>query len=417
MTPLGLFAILLTLSALFGVANHLTLRLPSTIGVLVISLLVSLTVLAVDPLITAYDLRAMSQAALDIIDLPRTLLDGALSFLLFAGALQVDLSQLWARKTAVLALAVVGTLSAVVLFGTAMWLVFPLFGPPVPLIWCIVLGAILAPTDPVSVVGMLRGLGLPAPLQAVFAGESLFNDGVAVVVFSAAIGLATGDGTAIGGGSVAIRFLVDAVGGGLLGLVSGWIAVRLMRIVDDTNLELILSLALATGTFSLAGALNTSGPIAVVVAGLTLGARANPADGAGVAHRELTIFWSLMDEVLNALLFTLIGFEVVAVAFHPSDVVAVLVAIPLSIAVRGISVFLATLLVRLRGRIRVRALAMLTWGGLRGGISVALALGLPPSGVRSSLIAVTYGVVVFTIVVQGLTMERLARWFYPAGRS
>jgi CPA1 family monovalent cation:H+ antiporter len=414
MTPLALFAILLTLSALFGVVNHLTLRLPNTIGILVVSLLVSLAVLAVDPLVKAYDLRAMSQAALDIVDLPRALLDGALSFLLFAGALQVDLSQLWARKSAVLALAVLGTLLAVALFGSAMWLVFPLLGPPVPLVWCMVLGAILAPTDPVSVVGMLRRLGLPAPLQAVFAGESLFNDGVGVVVFSAAVGVASGDRTALGHGAVVIRFLMDAFGGGLLGLASGWITVRLMRLVDDAHLELILSLALATGTFSLANGLGISGPIAVVVAGLTLGARANEAATAGVAHRELTIFWSLMDEVLNALLFTLIGFEVVAVAFHASEVLAALVAIPLSIAVRGVSVFLATLLGRLRGRIRTRTLAVLTWGGLRGGISVALALGLPASDVRPSLIAVTYGVVVFTIVVQGLTIERVARRFYPA---
>ncbi len=417
MTPLGLFAILLTLSAVFGVVNHLTLRLPNTIGVLVISLLVSLAVLAVDPLIEAYDLRAMSQAVLAIIDLPRTLLDGALSFLLFAGALQVDLNQLWARKISVLTLAVFGTLSAVALFGCAMWLVFPLLGPKVPLIWCIVLGAILAPTDPVSVVGMLRRLGLPAPLQAVFAGESLFNDGVGVVVFSAALGLATGDGTVIGGGAVATKFLIDAVGGGLLGLASGWIAVQLMRVVNDTHLELTLSLALATGTFSLADSLGISGPIAVVVAGLTLGARTHEAAVAGPIRQDLTTFWSLMDEVLNALLFTLIGFEVVAIAFHVSQVLAVLVAIPLSIVVRGISVFLATLLGRLRGRIRARALAVLTWGGLRGGISVALALGLPPSDVRSSLIAVTYGVVVFTIIVQGLTIERLARWFYQGERS
>jgi CPA1 family monovalent cation:H+ antiporter len=414
MTPLGLFAILLTLSAVFGVVNHRTLRLPNTIGVLVISLLVSLAVIAVDPFIRSYDLQAMSRSALGVINLPGTLLNGALSFLLFAGALQVDLRHLLARKLAVLALAVIGTLLAVALFGGAMWVVFPLVGQSVPFIWCIVLGAILAPTDPVSVVGMLRRLGLPAPLQAVFAGESLFNDGVAVVVFSAALGLATGDGTVIGGGAILTRFLVQAVGGGLLGLLLGFIAVQLVRLVEDGHLELIISLALATGTFSLAGAVGISGPIGVVVAGLTIGSRRGRASMSAPGHQDLTVFWSLTDEVLNALLFTLIGFEVVAVAFRPSSLLAALVAIPLSVMVRGISVFLATLLGRLRGRIRMRAVAVLTWGGLRGGISVALALGLPPSPVRPSLIAVCYGVVVFTIVVQGLTIERVARKFYPA---
>jgi CPA1 family monovalent cation:H+ antiporter len=413
MTPLGLFAILLTLSAAFGVINHRTLRLPTTIGVLVVSLLVSLAVLAIDPLITAYDLQAMSRAALQIVDLPERLLNGALSFLLFAGALQVDLGQLLARKLAVLALAVLATLLAVALFTGAIWLVFPLVGPTVPLAWCMVLGAILAPTDPVSVVGMLRRIGLPDALQALFAGESLFNDGVAVVLFGAAVGIATGDGTVIGSGAILSRFLVEAVGGGLLGFAAGWVAVQVMRVVEDGHLELIISLALATGVFSLADALGMSGPIAVVVAGLTLGTRRSRSAISEPGRKDLTIFWSLIEEVLNVLLFTLIGFEVVAVAFRPSHILAALLAIPLSIAVRGISVTLATLLGRLRGRDRMRAVAVLTWGGLRGGVSVALALGLPPSAVRPALIAVAYGVVVFTIIVQGLTVERVARRFYP----
>jgi CPA1 family monovalent cation:H+ antiporter len=394
------------------VVNHRTLRLPNTVGVLVISLLVSLVMLAADPFIPSYDLQAISRSLLGTINLPQTLLNSVLSFLLFAGALQVDLGQLWARKLSVTALALVGTLLAVALFGGSMWLVFPLLGPAVPLVWCIVLGAILAPTDPVSVVGMLRRIGLPGPLQAVFAGESLFNDGVGVVVFGVALGVAVGDGSMIGGTQIITRFVVEAIGGGLLGLALGWVAMQFMRAVDDALLELIISLALATGTFSLANAFGMSGPIAVVVAGLTLGAQPNVASISQHGRQELMTFWSLVDEVLNAILFLLIGFEVVALSFHLSHFSAALIAIPLSVLVRAISVFLATLPIHLRGPNRGGALVVLTWGGLRGGISVALALGLPPSAVRPALLAICYSVVVFSIIVQGLTVERVARRFY-----
>jgi CPA1 family monovalent cation:H+ antiporter len=293
-----------------------------------------------------------------------------------------------------------------------MWLGFPLVGPAVPLAWCIVLGAILAPTDPISVVDMLRRLGLPGPVRAVFAGESLFNDGIAVVVFGVALGVATGDGSAVSGTMIVTRFMVEAVGGGALGLACGWIGVQLMATVDDAHLELIISLALATGTFTLANAFGTSGPIAVVVAGLSLGTRRSHAALSPGSHDELMTFWSLIDEVLNALLFLLIGLELLAVAFRLPQILAALIAIPLSVAVRGLSVSLATLPVLLRTKNRRGALAVLTWGGLRGGISVSLALGLPMSPVRPSLLAVSYGVVVFTIIVQGLTIGRVARRFY-----
>ncbi len=414
MSALGLLAVLFTLCAVFGVLNHLTLRLPNTIAVLLFALAVSLLMLAADPLIPGYSLRGMSERLLGTVNLPATLMNTMLSFLLFAGSLHVDLGQLWQSKLNVLALATFGTLLAVGLLGGAMWLLFPLFGDRIPLVWCIVLGAILAPTDPVAVVGMLKRLGLPSALQALFAGESLFNDGVGVVLFGVALGVASGDGGMAGGWEVAGRFLFEAFGGAAVGLLTGFIAVQMMSRTDEFNLELTISLALATGTFSVAAALHMSGPIAVVMAGLTMGSR--PAQRAMSGKEMLMSFWSMVDEVLNALLFLLIGLEVLSVPFHASSLAAALCAVPLAIAVRFASVFLSAIAMHVRGDQRIGTLMLLTWGGLRGGISVALALSLPRGGPRPELLTVCYVTVIFTIVVQGLTMERLVQRFYPSGQ-
>ncbi len=426
MSALGLFATLVTLASLFGVLNGLTLKLPNTIAVLVGALGVSLALLVADPFIPGISLRGLAMHELGTINLPATLLNFSLSFLLFSGALDVDLGELWRRRASVLALALLGTVLAVTLLAVTMWEVFALLGLHVSLPWCVVLGAILAPTDPVAVVGMLRRIGLPPGLQAVFAGESLFNDGVGVVLFGAALGYATGTGDhgtgghdtgghGMGGLAISGRFLFEAVGGLAVGLVTGRIATWLAAATDQRNLEVMISVALATGTFALANAVGMSGPIAVVAAGLSLGterARRAMSDG---TEDMLHSFWSLIDEVLNSLLFLLIGFEVLALPIHPASFAAAALAIPVALLVRALSVFLPALPMHLRQPDRLSALVLLTWGGLRGGISVSLALALPAAApARAELLTVCYVVVVFTIVVQGLTMERVARRFYPA---
>ncbi|MFT9446060.1 MULTISPECIES: cation:proton antiporter [Gluconobacter] len=417
MNSLGLFALLMVGATCFGVLNERLLKLPMTIGILLISMVISMMVMLINPLIPGYDLQHIPRSLLGQVNLPETFLEGALSFLLFAGAMQVNLGLLLARGKAVAALAIFGTVLAVALLAGAAWFVFPLLGMQVPFSWCVVLGAILAPTDPVSVVGMLRRLGLPDSLQAVFAGESLFNDGVGVVIFGTVIGVATGEAQSVAMTDFVVRFLIEAVGGGLLGGVSGWLALKIIRGVKDMQIDLLASLALATGTYSLASALHMSGPIAVVVAGMWLATDAGKRAIPEHSRQELVTFWGLIDEILNALLFLLIGFELLEITPHLPTLVATLLIIPLSVVVRGLSVFLSTMPVHLRKGERGKALGVLTWGGLRGGISVALALGLPPGGLRETLLPVCYGVVVFTIIVQGLTMERVVNRLYPKSTS
>lgn len=416
MDTISLIALLLTLSAGFSILNHKTFRLPVTIGVLLFSLLTSLLIMVLNPLFPAYDLLALPRSVLGAINLPKALLNGALCLLLFAGAMQVDVGHLRSRLASVTALSILGTIWAVVLLAVAVWVIFPFFGHPIPFSWCIVLGAILAPTDPVSVVGMLKRLGLPGSLQAVFAGESLFNDGVGVVIFGVTIGMATGESHGITAQQILFDFCREAIGGGLLGALTGWIALRILRSVrGDPHIDLLTSLALATGTFSIASQLGMSGAIAVVVAGLSMGTNYGRNTFGDNARKELDISWTLIDEVLNVLLFLLIGFEILDTGLNWSVLIATLVVIPLSIVIRAVSVLLSTLPVHMRQWDRGRVLTILTWGGLRGGISVSLALGLPPGELRNLLLPVCYGVVVFTIIVQGLTMERVAMRLYPSG--
>ncbi|WP_367160908.1 sodium:proton antiporter [Kozakia baliensis] len=407
---LGWCAALAGLATLFGFLNERFFRLPTTIGIMVIAVLISMVLLVINPWVPGIDLHILAQRALTAIDFPHALLNIVLSFLLFAASLQVDLEQLWARKFSVLTLALIGTLLAVALFSVSMWFVFPLLGINMPFVWCVVLGAVLAPTDPVSVVGMLRRMGLPAPLQAIFTGESLFNDGIGVLAFGVALDFITGQGAS--GGSVFWRFVLEALGSGFFGVLMGWFAVRFMRRTHDSHLELLASLTLAAGTYSLAGVLHMSGPIATVAAGLMLSTGAAQRAISRRGKRDIYAFWTLSDEILNAMLFLLIGFQIFALTFQFSYFVAALVAIPFSIVVRAMSVFLASLPFLVREPDRVGMLAVMTWGGLRGGISISLALSLPDAPERAPLLAVCYGVVVFTIIAQGLTIERVARRFY-----
>ncbi|MHA1538220.1 MAG: cation:proton antiporter [Alphaproteobacteria bacterium] len=416
-----LIAILLSLSAAFGYLNYRVLHLPHTIGLVVIALAVSLAILGIDALAPGLGLKASAAAMIGQIDFTRTLMEGVLSFLLFAGALHVDLAAMLDRKYAIGLMASFGVLLTTGLVGGGIYLVFMALGVDVPLLACFVFGALIAPTDPVAVLSILKTVRVPPSLEAKIAGESLFNDGVGIVVFTIAVAIAFGgQGGAFGGhgpggqdpvtlSSVALLFLTEAGGGVVLGLASGWLVFFLMRSIDEYTLEIMLSLALVTGTYVIASRLHLSGPIAVVVAGLLIGNRGTRLAMSETTRTHLLNFWELIDEILNSLLFLLIGFEVLAISGQSNYVLAGVIAIPLVLAARLVSVALPMAVLSLRQSFTKGALWVLTWGGLKGGISVALALSLPPSPVREVLLTVCYAVVIFSVIVQGVTIAPLIK--------
>ena len=402
----NILAILITLSAGFSYLNHRFIRLPNTIGLMIMALLVSLGLALLGPF--SFGLKAEAQRLLANIDFDETLLHGMLSFLLFAGALHVNLSDLAKQKWIIGLLATVGVLGSTFSMGFISRWVLGLLGIEMPLIDCLLFGALISPTDPIAVLGILKKVGVPESLETKITGESLFNDGVAVVIFLIFLEIATGT-REVTTASVVGLFAKEALGGVVFGLIIGWIAYRMLKSIDNYQVEVLITLALVTGGFALADELHISGPIAIVVAGLLIGNHGRLLAMSDLVRDHLDNFWELVDEVLNAVLFVLIGLEVLALTFSREYFIAGVLFIPLLLVVRFLSVGGPVLIMRRFRTFSPKVVTILTWGGLRGGISVALALSLPPGKHRELILAMTYIIVVFSIVVQGLTIGKLVQ--------
>jgi len=402
-------ALLLSLAAFFAFANHHTLRLPTTLGVMAFALSFSLVVLAVGRLGGA-PLGWMSWW--HEVEFGPALLEGMLGALLFAGALHVKLDDLFDQKWVVALLATGGVLVSTISIGTLTWAGSGMLGFEIDFAHCLLFGALISPTDPIAVLSVLKQVGVPRSLEMKIAGESLFNDGVGVVVFLVLLGIATGSGRA-DAASVGGLFLQEVVGGIVFGLGIGWIAYRMLRSMDDTKVELLVTLAVVTGGYALAGALHISGPLAMVAAGLLLGNHGRRFGMSDTTRENLDSFWELADEVLNAVLFLMIGLEVLVLPWSTPRVFAGLLAIPLVLAVRFLAVGSLVSILRRRRSFSPHVVKLLTWGGIRGGISVALALSLPAGPERDVIVSATYVVVAFSILVQGLTIGPLTRRLYP----
>jgi len=402
----GLFAVLITATALLAYANERWLRLPPTIGVMASALILSIVLAAAGRL--GWVETEWASALIEQIDFDAVLMHGMLSFLLFAGALHVDLGALAKKATTVLSLATVGVLMSTLLMGGGFWLLARLFDLPLPFPYALVFGALISPTDPIAVLGILKGAGAPKELELKIVGESLLNDGVGVVLFSLLLSFAVG-GTELSASHAGLLFLEEAVGGVVLGLLLGFMAYRMLRSVDHVTVEILITVALVAGGYALAGALHTSGPLAMVVAGLLIGNHGRSFGMSDRTRQHLDTFWELIDEILNAMLFVMIGLEVLVLHPSPRSLLLGAVAIPLALLVRFVAVGVPISLLRLFKSYGPGTVGVLTWGGIRGGISIALALSLPPSPQRELLLVVTYVVVIFSILVQGLTLGRVVR--------
>ena len=412
MRTFDLIAILIVMAAVFSYVNFKVLKLPAAIGLMALTLLFSVAVFVTGLFFAGVEARV--DALLSQFDFNETLLHGMLGFLLFAGALHVDLGDLARHRWPIAVLATLGVLLSTAIVGVLTWGMLALIGLPMRFLDCLLFGALISPTDPIAVLGLLKRVGVPKALEVQIAGESLFNDGVGVVVFTGVLGISAGQHRP-DLSHIAVLFLREAVGGALFGLVVGWLVYRMLRSVDEYKVEILLSLALVAGGYALADALHLSGPIAMVVAGLMIGNHGRSLAMSATTEERLDQFWELIDEILNAVLFVLIGLEVLALTFTARILAAGVLSIPIVLAARLASVGLPVRMLRHLTRFEPFTVRILTWGGLRGGISVALALSVPKvsPGVavpgRDVIVAITYVVVVFSIVVQGLSIGPLTR--------
>ena len=413
MSLFNVLAILIVLSAGLAYVNHRFLRLPRTIALVLMSLVVSGVLLVLAAVHVPF--AEWAEGVVQEIPFEQVLLEGMLGFLLFAGSLHVNLGDLLDSKWSIATFATLGVLGSTFAVGGLVYALSGALGLKLQFIHCLLFGALISPTDPISVLAIMRKVGAPKRLETRIAGESLFNDGIGVVVFLTLAGIAF-EGRAVGAGQIVGAFAAEAVGGIALGGVLGYVAYRMLKSVDNYQVEVLVTLALVAGGYALAGAIHTSGPLAMVVAGLLIGNHGRRLAMSLRTREHLDTFWELIDEVLNAVLFVLIGLEVLVLreGFSWRSLLAGAVAVPLVLLARLASVGIPVAVLQRFRPFGRWAVPILTWGGLRGGISVALALSLPAGtparkSVRETILTITYVVVVFSILVQGLTIKPLVR--------
>ncbi len=407
MDMFNIMAMLLVTAAVISYINYKFLHLPPTVGMLFAALVGSLALYATDALAPSLHLRPQFTSMLNKIVFSRALLQWMLGFLLFAGALHINLNDFLKHKWAIGSLATAGVLISAFIISIFSYYIFSWIGIEISYIHCLLFGALISPTDPIAVTAMLKKMSAPSALRAKIAGESLFNDGVGVVLFGMVAAVAYGRAVSVS--DTIWMFLREVAGGAAMGLGSGYLAYRAMRSINQYRVEVLISLALAAGTYALASSLGASGPIAVVVAGILTGNHGKRFAMSSITREHLESFWELTDEILNAILFLLIGLEIFEVSYSSKLLWAGALSIAVTLIARTISVALPLAAISIKREYAGGAVPILVWSGLRGGISVAMALSLPSGPQRDIILACTYTVVVFSILVQGTTVKKLLK--------
>jgi CPA1 family monovalent cation:H+ antiporter len=402
-----IISIIIVLAAVFAYINHRWIKWPPTIGIMVLSLVCSFLLVLFGNSHSLLSERAVKLAA--SIDFQNVLMNFMLSFLLFAGAIHIDAAKLNKERWPIIILSTLGILISTFFVGAAVWWLFGLFHIAIPFIYCLLFGSLISPTDPIAVLAILKEAKIPSSLELKISGESLFNDGVTVVVFITIAEAARTGGADVSVWSISKLFLQEAVGGLLFGAVLGYLGYYAIRSIDDYKVEVLITLAIVMGGYLLASYLHISGPLAMVVAGIMMGNKVTDEALSDISRDYLGKFWELIDEILNAVLFLLIGLEMLIIKINPTILVIGAICILIVLLARWLSVWFPMLLLRYKLNFEKHAVAILTWGGLRGGLSVALALSLSPAMHRDEFVLITYIIVIFSILVQGLTIGPMAK--------
>lgn len=407
MTLFHLFSILIVISAAFAYANFRVLKLPNAIGLMLVSLIFSILVI-----ITGYyfpGFKNVVAGKLSSLDFSDLLLEGMLSFMLFAGAIPIKYNDLKSEKLSILLFSTISVILSTLIVGFSTYYLLKIFGLQVNLIHSLLFGALISPTDPIAVLSILKSAGISKSLETKIAGESLFNDGVAVVVFITILQLAHPE-TEINAGSVLMLFGQEAAGGVILGIILGFVSYKLMASIDNYQIEVLITLAVVMGGYTLAHFIHVSGPLAMVTAGLITGNQGKTFGMSEITAEYTDKFWELIDEILNAILFVLIGAELLIIQLNSTILLISFIMIFISLAARYISLLIPSVAIRGKEAITRKTLAILTWGGLRGGISIALALSIRPEYNRDIWVTITFIIVCFSILVQGLTIGKVTKW-------